>query len=66
MIILRRDGKRGGGKHAGWGISYCNLLSADHLVAVVSLRQHPERRFDDSSAQAQHEMKGRLCKNNPH
>ena len=36
--------------------------SADLLVLVVLLRKHHQRRLNDATTQAQHQVKGRLCR----
>ena len=38
-------------------------LAADHLVAVVLLRQKTQRRLDDPASQTQHQVKGGLLLN---
>jgi len=35
-------------------------LATDHLVAVVLLRQHAQRRLNDTTAQTQHQVQRRL------
>ena len=44
----------------GTGVKTCVTLAADHLVAVVFLGQHTERRLNDTTTQTKDEMEGRL------
>lgn len=45
--------------YASW-VTRVFLLATNHLVTVVLLRQHAERRLNNSTAKAQHEMQCRL------
>lgn len=41
-------------------LKLCDLLAADHLVAVEPLGQHSERGLNDATTQTQHQMKSGL------